>query len=63
MVRLRKRSRSKREKTVAGNSLGLDVKASEITGIGPETSRSNPGQDEVWRKPDGGLLPLLETIC
>ena len=56
-------SRSESKKTVSGNSLGLDVKASEITGIGPETGRSNPGQDEVWRKPDGSLLPLLETIC
>ncbi len=33
----------------------------EITRLRPEASRSNPGQDEVWRKLDGGPLPLLET--
>ena len=36
-------SRSESKKTVAGNSLGLDVKVSEITGVRPETGRSNPG--------------------
>lgn len=63
MVRLRKRSRSESEKTVAGNSMGLDMKVSEITGVIPETSRSNPGQVEVWRKLDGGPIPVLGTNC
>ncbi len=61
MVRLRKRSRSESDKTVAGNSMGRDMKVSEITGIRPETSRSNPEQVEVWRKLDGGPIPMLET--
>ena len=32
------RSLSESEKTVTGNSVGLDMKVSEITGIRPETS-------------------------
>lgn len=61
MVRLRKRSRSESDKTVARKSMGRDMKVSEITGIRPEASRSNPGQGEVWRKLDGGPIPVLET--
>ena len=54
-------SRSESEKTVPSNSMGLGMKVPEITGIRPEASRSNPGQVEVWRKPDGGPLPMLGT--
>lgn len=61
VVRLRKRSRSESDKTVACKSMGRDMKVSEITGIRPEASRSNPGQGEVWRKLDGGPIPVLET--
>ena len=41
-------SLSESKKTVPSNRVGLDVKTSEITEIIPETSRSNPGQVEVW---------------
>ena len=54
-------SLSESKKTVPSNRVGLDVKTSKITEIIPETSRSNPGQVEVWRKPDGGLIPMLGT--
>ena len=36
-------SRSESKKTVSSNSVGLGVKAPEITGIWHETRRSNPG--------------------
>jgi len=42
--------------------MGQGMKVPEVTGIRPEASRSNPGQDEVRRKLDGGPLPLIETI-
>ncbi len=35
------------------------VKAPTVTGVRPEAGRSSPGQGEVRRKPDGGLLELL----
>lgn len=38
---------------------GLRLKGREVTGIRPETARSNPGQDEAQRKLRGGPLPVL----
>ena len=61
MVRLRKRSHSESNKTVARKSVGRDMKVSVITGVRHEASRSNPGQGEVWRKLDGGPIPMLGT--
>jgi hypothetical protein len=40
---------------------GRGVKVPGVIAVGPETSRSSPGQDEVARKRDGGPLPVL--IC
>lgn len=60
MARLSFCSRSESKKTVV--YMGQGMKVPEVTGIIPEASRSNPGQDEVRRKLDGGPLALIETI-
>jgi len=57
VARLRQRSRSESEIPAACKGDGYE--SAQVTGAGPETGRSSPGQGEVQGNLDGGSLPLL----
>ena len=60
MVRLSGFSHETKAKAIVRIArMGHRLKGREITGARSEERRSNPGQGEVSRKRDGGLLPVV----